>query len=123
MQPKTIKEHLRKHRMEIGMLQKEVAVKIGVTESSVWNWERGTEPELVHIPKIIAFLGYIPFECPDDLLGQLRYYKLINGMSFERLGAAMGRDPEQLTDWLTGRRRPCKKNLQVIESFLIKMAG
>jgi len=87
----------------------------------VWNWERGTEPELVHIPKIIEFLGYVPFERPDDLLGRLRYFKLINGMSFERLGAAMGRDPEQLTDWLTGRKRPCKKNIQAIESFLAKM--
>ena len=26
------------------------------------------------------------------------------------LDAAMGRDPEQLTDRLTGRRHPCKKN-------------
>lgn len=107
--------------MDLGMLQREVAVKIGVTEASVYNWERGIEPELVHIPKIIAFLEYVPFECPADLLGRLRYYKLVNGMSFERLGAAMGRDPEQLTDWFTGRRRPCKKNLQVSERFLIKM--
>ncbi|MCL5237656.1 MAG: hypothetical protein M1353_07405, partial [Nitrospirae bacterium] len=25
----------------------------------------GTEPELRHIPKIIEFLEYVPFECPN----------------------------------------------------------
>lgn len=104
--------------MDLGMLQREVAAKIGVTESSVWNWERGTEPELVFIPKIIDFLGYVPFERPADLLGQLRYYKLVNGMSFERLGAAMGRDPEQLVNWLSNGVKPCKKNREIIYRFL-----
>lgn len=42
----------------------EVAKIIGVTESTVWNWEHGTEPELRNMPKIIEFLGYVPFECP-----------------------------------------------------------
>jgi len=120
LQPKTIGEHVRKRRMDLGMLQREVAVKIGATGSSVYNWERGTEPELIHIPKIIKFLGYVPFECPDDLLGRLRYYKLINGMSFERLGAAMGRDPEQLVDWMSNGMKPCKRNVQFIEIFLKK---
>jgi DNA-binding XRE family transcriptional regulator len=120
LQPKTIGEHVRKHRMDLGMLQREVADKIGVSEASVYNWERGTEPELVHIPKIIEFLGYVPFERPDDLLGQLRYYKLVNGMSYERLGVAMGRDPEQLVDWMSNGVKPCKRNRASIETFLNK---
>lgn len=72
------------------------------------------------MPKIIEFLGYVPFECPDDLVGKLRYYKLVNGLSYERLGELMGRDPEQLTDWLCGRRKPCRKNIQSIVIFLAK---
>jgi len=107
--------------MDLGMLQREVAAKIGVTEASVYNWERGKEPELVHIPKVIEFLGYVPFECPDDLLGRLRYFKLVNGMSFERLGAAMGRDPEQLVDWMSHGMKPCKQNRVAIETFLKNM--
>ena len=106
--------------MDLGFFQWEVAAKIGVTESSVYNWERGKEPELVHIPKIIEFLGYVPFECPDDLLGRLRYFKTVNGMSFERLGAAMQRDPEQLIDWLSGRKQPCKRNLLFLKNFIDK---
>jgi cell fate regulator YaaT (PSP1 superfamily) len=34
----------------------------------------------------------------------------------------MGRDPEQLADWLTGRRRPCKRNIHEIEKFLLNVA-
>jgi hypothetical protein len=37
--PLTIGEHIRKKRMDLGLLQREVAEIIGVTESSVWNWE------------------------------------------------------------------------------------
>jgi len=83
--------------------------------------EKGTEPELIHMPKIIKFLGYVPFECPEDVLGRLKYFKLINGLSYIRLGKVMGRDPEQLTNWLTRRRRPCKKNRLAIEAFLTQM--
>lgn len=57
--------------MDLGLLQREVAEIIGVTESSVWNWEHGTEPEQQYNPKIIKFLGYIPFGCPDNIVGRL----------------------------------------------------
>jgi len=104
------------------LYQRQVAERIGVSEPTVWYWERGIEPELRYMPKIIEFLGYSPFTCPADLLGRLRHYKLVNGLSYIRLGKLMSRDPEQLTDWLTGRKWPCKKNRQAIELFLIKMA-
>ncbi|MEW6417217.1 MAG: helix-turn-helix transcriptional regulator [Nitrospirota bacterium] len=116
--PKHIGEHIRKRRLDLGLLQLEVAKMIGVTESTVWNWEHGTEPELKHIPKIIEFLGYAPFECPQDPVGRLRYFKLVNGLSYERLGQLMGRDPEQLTDWLSGRVKPGNRNIQSIKNFL-----
>ncbi|MEW6162172.1 MAG: hypothetical protein AB1606_02465 [Nitrospirota bacterium] len=63
------------------------------------------------MPKIIEFLGYVPFECPEDPVGRLRYFKQVNGLSYERLGELMGRDPEQLMDWLSGIVRPCEKNV------------
>ena len=36
---------------------------------------REAEPELHYNPKIIEFLGYIPFDCPDDTEGRLSWYK------------------------------------------------
>ena len=94
--------------------------KVSITESSIWNWEHGTDPELHYIPKLIEFLGYIPFDCPDDTVGRLAWYKRAMGMNLDNLGEAMGRDPEQLSDWLSGRHYPFRKNREKIERFLEK---
>ena len=85
--------------------------KAEFSESTIWNWKHGTEPELKYMPKIIEFLGYVLFGCPENTIGKLRYFKLVNGLSYGRLGEFMGRDPEQLTDWLSGRVKPCKRNI------------
>lgn len=72
------------------------------------------------MPKIIEFLGYVPFKCPEDPIEKLRYFKLVKGLSYKRLGKLMGRDPEQLMDWLRGRHKPCSKNRNKIETFLTR---
>lgn len=118
MEPRFLGEHIRKRRLDLGLLQVEVAAEIGVTESTVWNWEHGTEPELIHIPAVLAFLGYVPWACPDDPVGRLAHFKKVKGLSLRRLGPVMGRDPEQLADWLTGRHEPIERNRQMIADFL-----
>jgi transcriptional regulator with XRE-family HTH domain len=120
MEPRTIGDHIRRRRIDLGLLQAEVAGEIGVTESTVWNWEHGTEPELIHIPAVLSFLGYVPWAEPEDPVGRLAHFKKLKGLSFRRLGALMGRDPEQLEDWLSGRVKPCARNIQCISLFLAK---
>jgi len=73
---------------------------------------------LIHIPAVLSFLGYIPWEEPEDPFGRLAHFKKIKGLSFERLGALVGRDPEQLMDWLSGRKRPCNRNVKNLLDFL-----
>ena len=59
---KTIGDHIRKKRLDLGLLQKEVAQHVGVDTNSVTNWEKGhTSPRLHIIPRIMEFLGYVPF--------------------------------------------------------------
>jgi len=70
--PVTIGDHIRKRRIDLGLLQREVADIIGVTESSVWNWEHGVEPEQHYNPKIIKFLGYFRLTARMTLLVGLR---------------------------------------------------
>ncbi|MBI5641153.1 MAG: hypothetical protein HZA17_12075 [Nitrospirae bacterium] len=82
------------------------------------NWEHGTEPELIHIPAALAFLGYVSWECPDDPVGRLAHFKKVKGLSLNRLGPLMGRDPEQLADWLTRRNVPIERNQRMITEFL-----
>jgi DNA-binding transcriptional regulator YiaG len=46
--------------MDLGLLQAQVAERIGVTKSTVYNWEHGRNPARQHQAKIIQFLGYKP---------------------------------------------------------------
>ncbi len=118
--PKTIGEHIRKKRMDDIFMQSDIANIIGVSEGSIWNWENGTHPSVKCVPGIIKYLGYIPFESPEngDTIGRLRYFKLINGLTIKQLGKTMGRSHEQLTDWISGRTKPSKKNLEIINAFV-----
>jgi transcriptional regulator with XRE-family HTH domain len=117
-EPVTLGDHLRRRRLELGLYQKDVAVKIGVTTSTIWNWEHGWAVDQRYLPRIITFLGYNPISCPVDLLEQLAWYKQVNGLTLLQLGEEMGRDPEQLADWLSGRHQPCRRNLKEIGLFL-----
>ncbi len=118
-EPTTLGDHLRRRRLELELYQKDVAAQIGVTTSTVWNWENNwSSITLSCMPKVIEFLGYNPIPCPEDLMGQLAWYKQVNGLSLAQLGAEMGRDPEQLSDWLSGRHAPCRRNRKEVELFL-----
>ena len=56
-EPKTLGERVRRRRMELRMLQRELAEVLGVTETTVNNWERGrTEPGPSQAPRVVAWL-------------------------------------------------------------------
>lgn len=116
--PITLGDHLRRRRLRLGLYQKDVAAQIGVTTSTIWNWEHGWTINLKYIPRVIQFLGYNPIPCPDDIIERLSWYKQVSGLTLEELGAEMGRDPEQLADWLSGRHTPCRQNQEKIGLFL-----
>jgi len=55
----TLGDHIRKRRLDLGLLQREVAEKLQVNQMTVCNWETNrTSPQLRFIPRIVAFLGY-----------------------------------------------------------------
>jgi transcriptional regulator with XRE-family HTH domain len=117
--PITLGDHMRRRRLELGLYQKDVAIQIGVTSSTIWNWENGwSSIALGYMPKIINFLGYNPLPHPEGLMERLAWYRQVKGLTLEQLGAEMGRNPEQLSDWLSGRRKPCRRNRGEVERFL-----
>jgi hypothetical protein len=63
-----------------------------------------------------------PFEYPDDPIKKLRYFNHVKGLSYKRLDEMMGRDPEQLSDWLSGRIKPCRKIAERIAKFFAENA-
>lgn len=112
-------KHVKKRRLELELMQKEVGKFFGISEETIYNWESGrNQPDIKLIPKIIKFLGYVPFE-PEggDLISRLKFYKLINGLTVEGLAERLSKHPDQVRAWLTGRRKPSRKNEKWIEGF------
>jgi DNA-binding XRE family transcriptional regulator len=74
--PKTLGEHIRRKRVKSNLIQKEVANTIGVSEDSITYWENNrAAPQIQFYPKIIDFLGYIPFEIDSKTFeGKIQLY-------------------------------------------------
>jgi len=62
-QLKTLGDHIRARRLDLGLHQKDVAGIIGVTTDTITNWEKGrNQPMHWHYPKINNFLGFYSSE-------------------------------------------------------------
>ncbi|MDT8422044.1 MAG: helix-turn-helix transcriptional regulator [Desulfuromonadales bacterium] len=57
---------MRRRRLELGLYQKDVAAQIGVTVSTIWNWEHGWAVGYQSLSKLIRFLGYSLDICQDS---------------------------------------------------------
>src|SRR5262249_55091544 len=56
---KTIGDHIRRKRLQLGLFQRQVARDIGVDESTLFNWERNkVQPQIHYLARILEFLGY-----------------------------------------------------------------
>jgi transcriptional regulator with XRE-family HTH domain len=65
MQPQTLGEQIKNHRLELHWLQTDVAAKVGISSTSVSNWERGiTSPSRRMTKKIQEFLDCLPKPTP-----------------------------------------------------------
>ncbi len=117
---KTIGDHLRKRRLDLNLLQKDVAKQIGADTTSLWAWETNRkEPALRFYPSIIEFLGYHPLESGNESLAQeIKRHRYLHGLSQEQLAAMLQVDPGTVSDWEAGRIRPSEKNRHRLELFL-----
>lgn len=88
-------DHLRKRRLDLKLLQKEVALILGGEEATTWNWENNrSSPKLHNIPKIVEFLGYVPFDGKPKTLGKrIIHYRRLYGITQKELAHRLGADP------------------------------
>jgi len=55
---RTLGDQIRRRRMELGLLQREVGRFIGVDESTIWNWEANrVSPSRRRLKEIRTFLA------------------------------------------------------------------
>jgi transcriptional regulator with XRE-family HTH domain len=61
LQTQTLGEQIKKHRLELHWLQTDVAARIGISSTSVSNWERGIRsPSRRMTKRIREFLDHVP---------------------------------------------------------------
>ena len=94
--PKQIKhlgDRIRARRIDLGLLQREAASRIGVTGEAVHNWEGDhAEPEVRFYPALIDFLGYNPLPEPRTLGEAVKRERMNRGWSMARLAKEVGVD-------------------------------
>ena len=116
----TLGDHLRKKRLDLGLLQKEVAQRLGVDTDSVTNWEKGrSSPRLHLIPKVIEFLGYTPFSDGGSDLGErIVQLRRALGVRQDQLARQLGVDPSTLARWERGKGHPHASHEPILSKFL-----
>ncbi len=103
----------------MGLNQKQAGQEIGVDETTIYNWENSrTVPALRLMPSLGRFIGYAPYTPAHSLPEKLKARRQSIGLSRKRLAKLLGVDESSLANWETGRRRPNKKSLKIIEGFL-----
>jgi len=115
-------EHIRMKRLQLGLIQKDVAKIINVSEDTITFWEnQKASPMIHHYPNIISFLGYNPVGAMDGSLGdQLRSFRVLNGLSSKELGKLLRVDASTIRSWETNMIIPSAKNLKKIDKMILK---
>lgn len=116
---KTLGDHLRKRRLDLKLLQKEIAQRLGTDEASVYNWENNrTSPSLHFIPKVIEFLGYVPYDTQARTFGEgITIFRRIHGITQEELAECLNVDPTTLGRWERNKGRPTKRYVKKLTVF------
>jgi transcriptional regulator with XRE-family HTH domain len=105
---KTLGDHLRKRRLDLGLRQSDLARQLGVWTSTVNTWENHHfDPEVQHVPNIVRFLGYDPFgPPPSGFAARLKAARIAAGLTRDRLAARLGIHPATVAKWERGEAQP-----------------
>ncbi len=115
----TLGDHIRKHRLDLGLLQKQVAVQIGTDNTTVTNWELGhTSPGCRHFPAIRRFLGYLPIPDVRALADELKAHRFRRGWSQKEAALDLGVDPSTLAKWERAERVPTDRFSGLVQDWL-----
>ena len=116
---RTLGDHLRKRRLDLGLTQQEVAEKINTTEATIRNWElHHRSTDIRYIPSIISFLGYDPCARQSGTQGErIIAYRRKVGLTQEQLARQLGIDPETLGRWEREENQPSPKLRKRLAGF------
>ncbi len=104
------------------MLIKDVAALVGVSPWSLRQWEQNIlEPFVHHYPKIIAFLGYYPFNHEAETQGgKIKKYRFTRGLSLQEFGKLVGAAGCTVSTWERNKAKPANQETAAELKTLLK---
>jgi DNA-binding transcriptional regulator YiaG len=121
---KTVGDHIRARRLDLGLTQAEAASYIGVSEAAVYEWEKyDRSPSIRHWPGILSFLGYDPHPEPKTTADKLRALRRREGWSQQKLALHLGVDEGTVRKWEQGQE-PERRGLRMrVEDLIAEYAS
>jgi len=117
--PSTLGQHLKKRRLELGLLQREVAQRLAVDQFTYLTWEKDRKiPWDRYAPALKAFLGYDPGPAPVSLPGRLKAKRRGLGLSRKAAARRLGIDEGTLYRWERGISEPKGRHAELIAQFI-----
>jgi transcriptional regulator with XRE-family HTH domain len=115
----TVGDHLHRRRLQLGMLQRQVAEQLGVEQGTIYNWEKNRcQPRVQHMPAVVQFLGYTPAVATDRWAARLLQGRKAMGLSQKEAARQMGVVQCTLARWERGEREPEGENTARAQRFL-----
>ena len=110
-QLKTLGDHIRKRRLDLGLTYVEAARAIGTQKRAIYDWEFGRfQPTVACLPALIRFLGYDPRPEPAGLPEWLVWHRAGRGLSQAAMAGQIGVSARTLGLWETGQAKPSATN-------------
>ncbi len=116
--PKTLGEHLKKRRRELGLLQREAAEQMEIDTWAHLNWEKDkTVPVAARFRPVLGSSA-MPMPEPTTLAKRLEAKRRTLGATFEQVARYLGWDPGTLTRYLNGTWRIPGDRMAALERLL-----
>ena len=115
---RTLGDHIRARRLDLGLDQIETARCLGVNAWTVLNWEKHyTVPHVWAYPAIMDFLGYCPVQYPKSVGERIRLHRIHRGLTICDLANILGVDESTVGNW----ERDAKSPYRQLETFIQKI--
>ncbi len=112
----SIGNHIKSARLTRGILIKDVIAEIHIDRETLRGWELGLfEPHVSHYPKIVNFLGYIPYPNQDETLAEkIKNYRYKYGLTQRGFAELLQTNCSVVWQWESNCRPPIDKTRERI---------
>ena len=116
---RSVGDHLKRRRYELGLRQIDVAKRLSVDEYTICQWENNkTTPAVRYYPRIIEFVGYDPHGVPQCVGEEIAARRRMLGLSRKSLAKKLGLDEATVERFEKGTSKPTGKRAEIVRAFL-----